>query len=133
MTPRPRARVARAALTASGVRVLAALVIATALGGCLVRYVVGPGLTGTCDGACAHYVDCSDRPDPRGTLRQACLAECPGVFADHESIMAFESLSCPDTVEFVEGSGYTEQDVKEAARAFTGWSVERDDFSYRFD
>ena len=28
--------------------------------------------------------------------------------------------------------GYSEQDIKEAARAFTGWSVERDDFSYRF-
>ena len=28
--------------------------------------------------------------------------------------------------------GYTEQDIKEAARAFTGWSVERDDFSFKF-
>jgi uncharacterized protein (DUF1800 family) len=27
---------------------------------------------------------------------------------------------------------YTEQDIKEAARAFTGWSVERDDFSFKF-
>jgi uncharacterized protein (DUF1800 family) len=27
---------------------------------------------------------------------------------------------------------YTEQDIKEAARAFTGWSVERDDFSFRW-
>ena len=26
--------------------------------------------------------------------------------------------------------GYTEADIKEAARAFTGWSIERDDFSY---
>ena len=84
----------------------AALAIAAALGGCVVRYVVGPRLTGTCDGACEHYVDCSDRADQGGALRQACLAECPGVFADHESIMAFESLSCSDTVEFVEGSGH---------------------------
>lgn len=30
------------------------------------------------------------------------------------------------------GGRYTEQDVKEAARAFTGWSIERDDFSYRY-
>lgn len=30
------------------------------------------------------------------------------------------------------GGQYTEQDIKEAARAFTGWSVERDDFSFKF-
>ena len=28
--------------------------------------------------------------------------------------------------------GYTEQDIREAARAFTGWSVERDTFAFRF-
>ena len=28
--------------------------------------------------------------------------------------------------------GYTEQDVREAARAFTGWSIDRDDFGFRF-
>ncbi len=33
--------------------------------------------------------------------------------------------------EATQGGGYTEQDIKEAARAFTGWSVERDDFSFR--
>ena len=31
-----------------------------------------------------------------------------------------------------QGGGYSEQDIKEAARAFTGWSIEREDFSYRF-
>ena len=31
-----------------------------------------------------------------------------------------------------QGGGYTEQDIKEVARAFTGWSVERDDFSFKF-
>ncbi|GAC1602942.1 MAG: DUF1800 domain-containing protein [Ramlibacter sp.] len=30
-----------------------------------------------------------------------------------------------------QGGGYSEQDVREAARAFTGWSVERGDFSFR--
>ena len=30
------------------------------------------------------------------------------------------------------GGQYTEQDIKEAARAFTGWSIERDDFSFKF-
>ncbi|MBA2673655.1 DUF1800 domain-containing protein [Ramlibacter sp.] len=28
--------------------------------------------------------------------------------------------------------GYSEQDIREAARAFTGWSIERQDFAYRF-
>ncbi len=31
-----------------------------------------------------------------------------------------------------QGGRYTEQDIKEAARAFTGWSIERDDFSFRY-
>jgi uncharacterized protein (DUF1800 family) len=34
--------------------------------------------------------------------------------------------------EATQGGHYIEQDIKEAARAFTGWSVERDDFSFRF-
>ena len=29
-----------------------------------------------------------------------------------------------------QGGGYSEQDVREAARAFTGWSVERDNFTF---
>lgn len=31
-----------------------------------------------------------------------------------------------------EGQGYTETDIKEAARAFTGWSLERETGTYRF-
>jgi uncharacterized protein (DUF1800 family) len=31
-----------------------------------------------------------------------------------------------------QGGGYTEQDIKEVARAFTGWSVERDDFTFKY-
>ena len=34
--------------------------------------------------------------------------------------------------EATQGGQYTEQDIREAARAFTGWSVEREDFSFRF-
>jgi uncharacterized protein (DUF1800 family) len=30
------------------------------------------------------------------------------------------------------GGNYTEVDIKQAARAFTGWSIERDDFTYRY-
>lgn len=31
-----------------------------------------------------------------------------------------------------QGSRYTEQDIREAARAFTGWGIDREDFSYRY-
>ena len=34
--------------------------------------------------------------------------------------------------EATQGGGYTEQDIREAARAFTGWSLERDGFTFRF-
>ncbi|MDB5946921.1 MAG: signal peptide protein [Ramlibacter sp.] len=33
--------------------------------------------------------------------------------------------------EATQGGGYSEQDIREAARAFTGWSIDRDDFSFR--
>ena len=33
--------------------------------------------------------------------------------------------------EATQGGGYSEQDIREAARAFTGWSIERDDFAFR--
>ena len=34
--------------------------------------------------------------------------------------------------EATHGGGYSEQDIREAARAFTGWSIERETFSFRF-
>ena len=34
--------------------------------------------------------------------------------------------------EATSGGGYSEQDIREAARAFTGWSIDRDTFSFRF-
>ena len=34
--------------------------------------------------------------------------------------------------EATQGGNYTEQDIKEVARAFTGWSVDREDFSYKY-
>lgn len=33
--------------------------------------------------------------------------------------------------EATQGGGYTEEDIREAARAFTGWSIAREDFSFR--
>lgn len=59
-------------------------------------------LTGTCDGACSHYLECKGSHDP--TAHQACVQDCDQVFQDRESIRAFESLECPDTIEYVEGS-----------------------------
>jgi hypothetical protein len=70
---------------------------------CVVRHLVaGPRLTGTCDGACAHYIEC--KAGARADDRKRCDAECPDVFSDRDSLMAYESLSCQDAVEYVDGT-----------------------------
>ena len=78
-----------------------ALAFALALSSCIVRTVHTRPLTGTCEGACEHYARC--KGGITKDTREACLDECPGVFADRESLMAFESLSCPNAVDYVEG------------------------------
>jgi hypothetical protein len=78
------------------------LLIAVALASCVVRRLMGPRLTGTCDGACSHYVSC--KTGAGAAEKRRCNAECPDVFSDQDSLMAFESLSCPDAVEYVDGS-----------------------------
>lgn len=78
------------------------LAIAAAISGCIVQRFTGAQLTGTCDGACAHYVQC--KPGHSETDRQRCLAECPNVFSDRDSLMAYESLTCDDAVEYVDGN-----------------------------
>jgi hypothetical protein len=78
------------------------LVIALSLIGCIVRRLSGPQLTGTCDGACAHYVQC--KPGHGELDRTRCLTECPEVFSDRDSLMAYESLTCEDAVDYVDGS-----------------------------
>jgi hypothetical protein len=83
---------------------LLALGVAALLSGCIVRYVTGPKLTGTCKGACDHYEKCKGGLSAQ--TRDACRAECPQVFGDRDSLMAFESLSCEDTIEYVEGPGH---------------------------
>jgi hypothetical protein len=77
------------------------LLIGVSFAGCIVRNLVGPRLTGTCHGACAHYVDCKTGHSDHDVER--CNSECPQVFADRDSLVAFESLSCRDAVEFVDG------------------------------
>jgi hypothetical protein len=81
-----------------------ALLVTILLGGCVVRYVMGPRITGTCEGACDHYAKCKGGVTPE--IGKACRVECPGVFGDKESLMAFESLSCEDTIEYVEGPSH---------------------------
>ncbi|HEV7554949.1 MAG TPA: hypothetical protein VGO00_05790 [Kofleriaceae bacterium] len=78
------------------------LMIAIAICGCVVKRLVGPHVTGTCDGACAHYIECK-----AGHLtadRDRCRNECPGVFSDRDSLMMYESLTCKDAVEYIDGT-----------------------------
>ncbi len=82
---------------------LRGLLLGALLTGCIVRHLVGgPRLTGTCEGACAHYIEC--KPGHPEVERAKCTAECPQVFSDRDSLMAFESMSCKDTVEYVDGN-----------------------------
>ena len=77
--------------------------MALLLTSCIVRHLVsGPRLTGTCDGACAHYAEC--KPGALPEDRQRCDRECPDVFSDRDSLMAYESLSCQNAVEYVDGT-----------------------------
>jgi hypothetical protein len=62
-------------------------------------------LTGTCEGACDHYLSCKRSGD--SAARTACVAECREVFQDTESLRAYESLECTDAVEYVEGDSGT--------------------------
>jgi len=78
------------------------LLIAACMASCVVHRIMSPRLTGTCGGACTHYTSC--KPGASDRDRARCEAECPDVFADRDSLMAYESLSCADAVEFVDGS-----------------------------
>jgi hypothetical protein len=81
---------------------VAGAALAALMASCVVHRLVGPRLTGTCSGACAHYVAC--KPGAGDAERDRCRAECPEVFDDRDSLIAFESLSCADAVEYVDGT-----------------------------
>ncbi len=81
---------------------LLAVLVAMLAASCIVRRFTGPRLTGTCAGACAHYVECKPGHSDHDGAR--CRAECPDVFSDRDSLMAYESLQCKDAVEYVDGS-----------------------------
>jgi hypothetical protein len=83
--------------------VLAGLAVAaTIASGCFVRSARNRNLTGTCRGACDWYLRCKGTGD--ADLRGRCLRECPEVFSDEQSLMAFESMSCRNAIEYVEGT-----------------------------
>ena len=84
------------------IRGLIALAIALAITSCIVRKLTGPRITGTCAGACDHYIECKSGHLASDRIR--CESECPNVFSDSDSLMAYESLSCPNAVEFVDGN-----------------------------
>ena len=67
------------------------------------RLFGGPRLLGTCEGACNHYLECRGG-GVTDVQRNSCVADCHDVFTDQESLRAFESLSCEDAVEYVDGS-----------------------------
>jgi hypothetical protein len=77
------------------------LVIALMMIGCVVHRLTGPRLTGTCEGVCAHYVQC--KAGHSAVDRERCTLECPDVFSDRDSLMAYESLSCENAVEYIDG------------------------------
>jgi len=77
------------------------IAIAALIASCVVNRLMGPRLTGTCDGACAHYISC--KAGHAESERKRCEVECPDVFSDHDSLMAYESLSCANAVEFIDG------------------------------
>lgn len=76
--------------------------LAALMASCVVHRLVGPRLTGTCSGACTHYVSC--KPGAGDAERDRCRAECPDVLSDRDSLIAFESLSCADAVEYIDGT-----------------------------
>ena len=78
------------------------ILIALTLASCIVKRFTTPRLTGTCQGVCAHYVEC--KPGHPKDDRARCEAECPDVFSDQDSLMAYESLSCKDAVEYIDGT-----------------------------
>ena len=83
-------------------KALMAALLPVMVAACIVKtFSTGPRLTGTCDGACEHYIEC--KPGHPEEAKTRCRAECPEVFSDEDSLRSFESLSCKDTLEYVDG------------------------------
>ena len=90
-------------LQSLAMRALAIAAVAFVMTACIVKqFSTGPKLTGTCEGACEHYVEC--KPGHPKAAEQRCRTECPEVFSDEDALRGFESLSCKDTLEYVDGT-----------------------------
>jgi hypothetical protein len=86
-----------------------ALVMAAALLSC-VRYARMQTFTstGTCAGACRHYLAC--KGDGSDASQKVCEEDCGEIFVDdgepdRESLREFEGLDCEIAVAFVDGDG----------------------------
>jgi len=86
---------------------LALSVIALAATGCF-RYTRTQRLatSGSCTGACEHYLDCKESDSE--AARDQCLEECNQIFVykgepDRASLQDFEELECEAAIGFVEG------------------------------
>jgi hypothetical protein len=84
-------------------------VIALATTGCL-RYTRTQTFapSGSCTGACDHYLDCKEANSE--AARDTCLIECEQIFVykgepDRASLQDFEELDCDAAVAFVDGDG----------------------------
>jgi hypothetical protein len=85
------------------VKAFVAAMFVVMLAACIVKtFSTGPRLTGTCEGACEHYIEC--KPGHPTEAQTRCRSECPEVFSDEDSLRGFESLSCKDTLEYVDGA-----------------------------
>ena len=82
--------------------VILGVVIAVVLASCIVRRLTGPHLTGTCEGACDHYIEC--KPSHSDADAKRCRSECPDVFSDRQTLMEYERMSCQNAVEYVDGT-----------------------------
>ncbi len=89
------------------VRTLLVLLAVALLGSCFkATYYRGSGSSGSCSGACDHYLSCKGSNDKKAERK--CLRECQAIFVDdgevdRESLKDFEDLQCEDAVAFVDG------------------------------
>jgi hypothetical protein len=81
--------------------------------------------SGTCEGACDHYLECKDDVPPDAAPR--CVAECRDIYVydgevDEDSLLVFEGLDCKATIGFVEGTGQGRDPTATSGRRSKGRS-----------
>jgi hypothetical protein len=58
-------------------------------------------VTGSCEGACDHYLSC--KSSESAAAHDACVTECEEIYEDPFTLAHFESLECVEAIQFVEG------------------------------